>query len=505
MNIKRREFINYTLGSLALTSIPYKIFSFDKLPNFSQKKLKRLSFNAYNTTDIEGTWRLTEIEGKIPEEIQGRFIKIGPGTKENFGTKLNHFFDGDAYLSCFDISSDKITLTARFLNSPHRSEELINQKMLYNEFGTQSPEKKNKGRKNQPNINFIPFHDSLLALSEGGHPLEIDSKTFEAKGIYNFNNSLPKNVSFTAHPKFDSLKGEWYSFGITQGLSKALNIFKTNTQSGKLDELYSINQKNVYMIHDMTMTENYLIFVIPPAYFKITDIILGKKPMSETLEFDSKAKTTVLILPKNPNDSRFEKLELSLPPCLVFHLGNAFEENGKIKFQTFLSEDDSLLKLINEWHLDNVRPAKLPSLFNLTIDLKNKKIEAISKIIANYDFPIFNPLINMKKNQYIYAAQMENKNDPMAFSGLSKIDLVNGNILTLPMKKNEVCGEPFFIPSVTLPNQCEDCGYIAYQGYNQDRNESFLEIRDALDFNFVAKIWAGRYLPLGFHGHYLSH
>ena len=98
---------------------------------------------------------------------------------------------------------------------------------------------------------------------------------------------------------------------------------------------------------------------------------------------------------------------------------------------------------------------------------------------------------------------MENKNDPMAFSGISKINLADGKALTLAMGSDEICGEPFFIPSAISSDNSEDDGYIVYQGFNLDRNESFLEIRDAIQFSFIAKVWAGRYLPLGFHGHYL--
>ncbi len=496
MSLKRREFINYTLGSILFFALPQK--SYSTLPDLSQKKFKRLSHDAYHSTTIEGSWNLLEIEGEIPSEINGRFIKIGPGNKETFGKTLNHFFDGDAYISSFDVSPNHANLSSLFLKSPHRMDEQLNKKMLYHEFGTQCDDKKNKGRKNQPNINFIPFNNSLLALSEGGHPLQIDSQSFDALGIYNFSNSLPKNISFTAHPKFDSLKKEWFCFGITQGLSKALNVFKINNKSGKLEELYSINQKNVFMIHDMIMTENYLIFVIPPAYFKISDIIFGKKPMSETLEFDKNSKTNILILPKDPSK---EKIELSIPAHLVFHHGNAYEENNQIKFQTFLTNDESLLKLINEWQFEEVRKAQLPSLYNVTVDLKSEKIISMVQVLENHDFPIYNPNWHMKRNRFLYAAEMENKNDPMAFSAITKIDLENHSTIILKMKDAEVCGEPFFVPA--SDKILEDDGFIAYQGFNQTRNESFLEICGARDLSRLARIWAGRYLPLGFHGHYL--
>jgi carotenoid cleavage dioxygenase-like enzyme len=96
---------------------------------------------------------------------------------------------------------------------------------------------------------------------------------------------------------------------------------------------------------------------------------------------------------------------------------------------------------------------------------------------------------------------MGNADDPMAFNGLSKFDLSSRTNLFYPMKKSEMCGEPFYVSKKL--KTAEDDGYLAYIGFNQDLNQSFLEIIDATNMKFLARIWTNKYIPLGFHGHFI--
>lgn len=502
--MERRYFLQASSMGLLLTALnPVKALEQQnqqwQTAELKNKLLKRKSYAAYQTTQFQGTLNARSIEGKIPESIHGKLIKIGPGTKEFGTTPFNHFFDGDAYLSEFKIENGDVTTRALFLPSPHRLHEQKNNKMLYHEFGTLSPLAKNEGRKNQPNINFFKWDKSLLALSEGAHPVAFTSDQYQLKGDYNFDGALPKNVSFSAHPKFDPDTKDGFGFGIVQGLSKALAVFKLDYKTQTLSEIYRINQKNVYMVHDMAMTKNYLIFVIPPAYFKITDIILGKKPMAGALEFDKKEKTRILVLPKDTSKKMFE---CEIQTSLVFHHGNAYETDKGITFQSFLAEDASLLSMINQWQNPNLPKAALPNLYEISIDLTSKKVTSIKNVLKAHDFPIINDAYLTKPNQFLYASSMQNSVDPMAFDGITKIDLKDSKIDTYKMKEDEMCSEAFFIPNKL---EIEDSGTLVYLGYNQLKHESFLEFIDSESMTFLARAWLGTHIPLGFHGHFISH
>lgn len=159
MKLSRRRFTQLALTAPGLFALR------PAQSTASEKSLARLSFRAYETTAWEGDKLLSDVEGELPRELAGAFFKIGPGTKDIFGTPLNHFFDGDAYVTKLGFSDGKVQLSARFLGTPQRTREQESGEMAFHEFGTAVPRRGKFERKNQPNINVMPWGDSLLALS----------------------------------------------------------------------------------------------------------------------------------------------------------------------------------------------------------------------------------------------------------------------------------------------------------------------------------------------------
>jgi all-trans-8'-apo-beta-carotenal 15,15'-oxygenase len=494
MNLSRRDFFQYSAGIGALMALnPWELLAKSKTSTPT-----RLSWLAYRTTSQEGSWTLTDIEGQIPSELQGQYFKIGPGTKDIFGHELNHFFDGDAYVSRFTFSEQRVELLAQFIQSPQRMLEQTTGQMLYHEFGTAAPSRTQKGRKNQTNINLIPWDNSILALSEGGHPAALDATTLEFKSFSNFRGTLPKDVSFSAHPKFDPISGDGYAFGIHQGFSRALKVFRMNAQTQAMEELYSLNQSKVWMIHDMAMTENHLVFLIPPVFFKLTDLVLGREPLAGALQYDARLGSRLLILDKK---GEAKPVEIKLPSSVVFHHGNATLTGDVLVLQTFLAPDAAMLNLCKEWSNPNWPAATNSSLHELTVNIATGEILRNEKLLESHDFPIFNTKYAGLKSRYIYAAGAGRPEDAMGFDRITKYDFQQRSFQSMLMPASRICGEALYIPRPSA--QAEDDGWLAYLGYDVDRDESFLELLDARDMTFVARIWAGLYLPQGFHGLYL--
>jgi carotenoid cleavage dioxygenase-like enzyme len=50
----------------------------------------------------------------------------------------------------------------------------------------------------------------------------------------------------------------------------------------------------------------------------------------------------------------------------------------------------------------------------------------------------------------------------------------------------------------------EDAGWLLTQGYDGEKDQNFLEIRDAGTLDFVARAWTGIHFPLGFHGNFTT-
>jgi len=63
-------------------------------------------------------------------------------------------------------------------------------------------------------------------------------------------------------------------------------------------------------------------------------------------------------------------------------------------------------------------------------------------------------------------------------------------------------GEAVFV--IQPRRKGEDHGWLLMPGYDALRDENFLEVRDARELDFVARVWTGQHFPLGFHGNYYA-
>ncbi len=492
MILDRRKFIGLGLGSTSLWA--HKGFGSERF--LTIQPTDRLSFKAYRSTHDELEHEIVDIEGVIPQEISGRYLKVGPGTKDIFNRSLNHFFDGDAYLCSLFFDQTNPQIKTQFLNTPQRIQEQSAGKMLFHEFGTEAPTKK-FGRKNQPNINVLPWDESYLMLSEGGHPARINKTSLEFEGYHNFEGSLPDDVSFSAHPKMDPKTGEIFAFGIHQGLSRALKVFRLDPETKKVKELYSLNQNHVFMIHDMAITSDYLVFLIPPVTFKLSDLILKKEPLASAVRFNPKMGSRLIILDRQ---GKKKPIEIELPSYMVFHHAGAFSDGKVLKIYSMLAQDGSILASISNWHSDMDPNTQLPSLHEVIVDLNQMKVTSITPLIKDCDFPIMSSLDLHLPPQFVYLAGMRRKADPFAFNEIIKYDLEKKSEISYQMPNHQVCSEPCFI---SKPHGAfEDDGYLLYQGLDEKRDETFFDILDARSLNRIGRLWCGHYIPLGFHGMY---
>ncbi|MCR9204756.1 MAG: carotenoid oxygenase family protein [Halobacteriovoraceae bacterium] len=468
----------------------YKVF---KQIDWSQT---RISLRAYRSLDHEGEWSLSNIEGSIPKNIQGRVLRVGPGKKDLFQNDLNHYFDGDSYLQCLSLENGQAKFRGEFIQTDHRVKEQKVKKMLFNEFGTLAPEK-TRDLKNNPNVNIVPYGEEFLALSEGGHPSLLD-KNLKFKRYNDFKGTLPKNVSFTAHPKFDTKTGKGYTFGVKQGFPMTLEVFEMDQKSGELTQLYKLYQSRVYMIHDMMMSDNYLAFMIAPMSFSISDILSGKKTLADALSYNPGQGNRFVVLEKKKEGRRWE---FSLPSSVLFHFGNMYEEKGELVFTSFEARNDGVLNFIKKWHSQPRRGLALPRAIQWRFHLEHGRVSSKKILAEGYDFPNFNPEYRGKKADYLYCAQMGTGDDPFRFRGVSKIHTEDGVIDSYQAEKHQSFGEPIFAP---VAGGQEEEGFLFVPGFDGHKDESFMDIVDPRTMKRETRIWLGHYFPIGFHGNFVG-
>ena len=462
----------------------------------------RTSYLANKGTNSEGQWRLSGIEGEIPPALQGTLYRISPGQKNKFGKPLKHLFDGDAYLAGFQFAGGQVTLRTKFIETPEHLAEARAGKMLYDEFGTAAHFLPSHGRI-QPNVNVIPWDGNLLALSEAGAPALVRSDDFSYRGSWNFHGALANDMTFTAHPKFDPLTGDAYAYGIRRGRNCALVVYRMERQSGELRQLTSVPLPGFMMIHDMILSKEHIVFVVPPIRLNILEELMGRHPIGRVLHFMRNEPTRIIVLRK---DGTGDPLLIEQPASVVFHHGNAFERDGNLVFDTFWQGNPGLLDLFFRWSADSLpsfrEPPLMGTLTRFTVDLKEGKILSRVELGSHQEFPAFDPRMSGEDARYLYALEFNNPADPLASSKLVKNDLHAHSQASIVARKGEVWGEPVFLPDPR--GGAEDQGLLFIQGYSSDRDETFLEMREAQNLDFQARLWTGTRFPLGFHGCFVS-
>lgn len=497
--IARRGFIQSTAALAGLMYFsPQDILRHTRAGNRSQ----RLSWLAYQGTMLEGLWSPGNLEGTIPPFINGRLLRIGPGSRKNHGVELQHFFDGDAHLTEFQVTAGQIQCRSALIQTPEFKKEKAAGQMLFHEFGTASP-KQAQGFKNSPNVNVVEINNQLLALSEGAHPIQVNQNDLSAQGPWNFQGQLTKDTTFTAHPRKDPTTGITYAYGLTMSLSPQLKVFSLHPETEKLTVLAQVDLGGFYLVHDLTMTENYLVFVVPPMAVNLFGAATLAKPLSELLEYDPNGSLRIIVIRKDGLGSPV--VIESKPGGTGFHHCNAYENKyGQIILHTILNPDDSVFHALKSWNSPDLPVISSNHIVKMIIDLEDRKVVQRQLVTdgVSLDFPCIDHQRQGSKIRFVHALEAQTPDiDALALNGLVCWDLETQSPRRISAGPGRLFREPLFIPNPQ--NRHELDGVLALLGYDQSSHQSFLEFRQPLTLDLIARQWLDRYLPLGFHGHFI--
>jgi all-trans-8'-apo-beta-carotenal 15,15'-oxygenase len=460
---------------------------------------KSVSSLAFRTASGEGYWNLTEVEGRVPKDLSGTLFRVCPGQRENHGVAYQHLFDGDAYVAKYTIRDGAVSFRARFVDTPQRRQEIEARRMLYSEFGTSAPPAPagiRLGRgKNQPSVNVIRWDGRLLGLSEGGHPTAIDPEDLSYRGEWDFHGTLPGNTPFTAHPKFDRVSGVGYGYGVTQGMPMKLSVFRME-RDGRLTPLHSVPLDGYFMIHDMVLSAEHIVFLIPPVRFDFATLLTGKATIADAVKYFEKEPTRIVVLRR---DGTGKPVTIELPASMVFHHGNAFERDGKLVFDSVLNPDGAVLNELANWDRQDASRANPARLTRLVVDLAKGVVESRTDLHENLEFPRFDDRRLGTDARVLYTAG--GSDDPdyrFVQTSLNRHDLHTRKTARIVADKGRALGEPVFVPRTR-----EDQGWLLVQGFDASRDRNYLEICDATTLDFQARVWTPIHFPLGFHGNFV--
>ena len=405
------------------------------------------------------------VEGSIPPELDGWYLRNGPNPRQPTG----HWFSGDGMIHGIRVEDGR---AAWYRNRWVRTDSFDHDIPLYNADGTRNL------RSAVANTHVVNHAGKTLALVESSLPYEI-TNDLETVGAYDFGGKLVD--SMTAHPKICPTTGEMHFFGYGSVFEPYVTYHRVDA-NGVLTVNRPVEVTAMTMMHDFAMTAEYVIFMDLPVVFDMEVAAEGGMPFRWSDAYGARFGVLRRDDPYGP--IRWFEIE----PCYVFHVANAFDADGTIVLQA--ARYPELWRTGGDFDVD----AKM---FTWTIDLRSGTVSGQQLDDRAVEFPRIDDRLAGLPARYSVSVG----NDALVRHDLNTGAAVEHTFGTAASPG--VPGEAVFVPSAGSTDEGD--GYYLGYVYDPARNGSDLVILDSSDFAGapVATIKLPHRVPFGFHGNWI--
>jgi carotenoid cleavage dioxygenase-like enzyme len=243
------------------------------------------------------------VEGAIPAELDGWYLRNGPNPRQ----ATAHWFTGDGMIHGVRIEGGR---AAWYRNRWVRTDSFSEDFPRYNADGTRNL------RFSVANTHVVNHAGKTLALIESSLPYEI-SNELETLGAYDFGGKLVD--SMTAHPRICPTTGELHFFGYGSIFEPYVTHHRADA-NGELTINRPLDVKGHTMMHDFALTAEHVVFMDLPLVFNLDVAIKGEGDMPYRWSDEYGARLGMMRRADPFGPVRW----FDIDPCYVFHVANAF-------------------------------------------------------------------------------------------------------------------------------------------------------------------------------------
>ena len=427
---------------------------------------------------------LTElsVDGEMPADLDGRYLRIGPNPVTPPKPATYHWFIGDGMAHGLRIKNGKAEwYRNRWIRSADVSEAL-------GEPHVPCPDNREPGT---ANTNIIGQNGRTWAIVEAGNsPFELDEE-LETLSINPFDGTLAG--PFSAHPHLDPDTGEMHSVCYKADVQDT--VWHTVLgPGGKVIREEPIAVEHGPSIHDCAITKNYVIVMDLPVTFSMKTLIAGH-PFPYRWNPDHKARIGLLPRTGTNADIVWHDIE----PCYVFHPANAYErEDGSVVMDVVAHNH-----MFTDGH-DGPDGSK-SAFERWKIDAKGGPVQRTVIDASNQEFPRVDERLTGKPYRYAYCMAAEGSNETPGLindTRLYKYDVETGERQVHEFGPKRHPGEFVFVPR----GEGEENGWLVGLVVDMNDESTDFVILDAADFTAdpVATIHLPHRIPPGFHGNWVD-
>jgi carotenoid cleavage dioxygenase len=420
------------------------------------------------------------VEGELPAELAGRYLRNGPNPIAAVDPTRHHWFLGDGMVHGIRLRDGK----AEWYRNRYVGSSAVSAARQIDDLP--GPNWNNSA--GGPNTNVGGFAGTTWAMVEaGGCPVEL---TYELESVArnDFFGTLPGG--FTAHPKVDPETGEMHAMAYAWGEWLDHAQYIVVGPEGRVTKTVDVPM-GMSMLHDMSLTSRYAVVYDQPC---AVDLDLAFAGSTFPFRWKPEHGNRVGLLPRA--DSTADNIVwIELPLGYAFHPMNAFDtDDGRVVID--ICNYDEM------FHRDVFGPFgdATPRLerWELNPTSRTAAITVIDDQPA--EFPRHRGSLSTKPYRYGYTVTAGPDIDWQTV----KHDLHTGARTVFDHGPGRSAGEAVFVARDGGTE--EDDGYLLTFVHDTANGTTDFVVIDAQDFDrgTVARVRLPQRVPFGFHGNWVS-
>ena len=444
----------------------------------------------YAPTREELTLTDLEVDGEIPDDLNGVYVRNGPNPQLDPAGRY-HWFDGDGMVHALHIADGKAAYRNRWVRTEAFGREHAAGRPLWK--GIMEPPSGNppgEPEKDTANTDLIFHNKRLLALwYRAGKPYALDPVTLETLGAEDFDATLRCEVS--AHAKVDERTGELFFFDY--GVKPPYMRYGVVGPEGAVRHFVGIDLPGPRLPHDMAITRNHAILMDLPL---IADPVAARAGRFR-LHFERELPSRFGVIPRYGDAGSIRWFEAA--PCFIYHSVNAWETGDEIVLDVCRVKqpeprsdlDGPLAQMLSYLRLD-------AHMHRYRFDLRSGRTTEETIDDDNSEFPSINLGMVGERTRYAYNMHISPEKT-LLFDGVMKYDVESGRATTHWFGDGRSGSEAPFAPRPGA--SAEDDGFLLSYVYDERDGRSEVEVLDATDLAAgpLCSIRLPVRVPLGFH------
>jgi carotenoid cleavage dioxygenase len=429
----------------------------------------------------EFTLEALAVTGRIPERLDGRYLRIGPNALNGHNPARYHWFTGDGMVHGVRIKNGQaLWYRNRWVRTTEVSAAL-----------GEAPKPGPRFREGMVNTNVIGHGAKFFALVEAGStPVELDDELGTTKHN-DFEGTLQH--TYSAHPHRDPASGELHA--ITYDALDENHVWHVVVGAdGRVRREEPIAVNHGPSIHDCAITARFVLVLDLPVTFSMRAMLAGYE---FPFRWNKKHGARVGLLPREGAGA--EIIWCDVAPCYVYHPCNAYDAaDGTVVVDMVVHDRNG--------HRDFRGPdAQAIAFERWTIDPATRAVAREVIDAAAQEFPRFDERRTGQAYRYAYSlAVPAGGANLIGGTAIIKHDLSSLTKELHDFGTGRFPGEFVFIPE--SENSDEDEGSLMGLVVDMNTETTELVILDARNFGGepVARIHIPHRVPPGFHGNWVA-